>query len=137
MLTSGMTHPVLSIRVPQENQVCQECPELTAHPYVALLSFLALFFVFTYSFNLSQFELNSRYSVSFVKRKMLTLLPASSGSPRKGGTSWNQRKPRGSQSEDNNPIIAKSFPDKRNRVLLVFVGVIDLTLCFLCWGFLF
>lgn len=67
---------------------------------------------------LNEFQLSSMYS--FSKCSNSTRLRVSSGSPRKGGTSWNQRKPRGSQSEYNQ-IKTKPSSYDQNRVTLVFV----------------
>lgn len=75
--------------------------------------------------------------------KKSTLLRAFSGSPRKGGTSWNQRTPRGSQSEYNNPIVAETFPDKKNWCLwrrliylrVFYVGTFSFELVFLSLTF--
>lgn len=75
---------IFSTRVPQENQVCQECPELMALLYVNLSKFLLLFLC--------------QYNIIILNPPTLTfstfeLCLYLLGSPRKGGASWHQRKP--------------------------------------------
>lgn len=69
-------HLVFYTRAQQENQVCQECPELMALLYVSLLVFFFLHIIKMMSF--ARLELSCLHFL---------------GSPRKGGASWNQRKP--------------------------------------------
>lgn len=73
-----------SIRVPQENQVCQECPELMALLYVNLSNFRLLFL---YQYNIIVFNPPTLTFATF--ELCLSFL----GSPRKGGSDWHQRKP--------------------------------------------
>lgn len=97
-ITGCLTHDHLfiSTRVQLENQVCQECLELMDLPYVIL-------FIFVLAFVSLQQKINSPQLPVFCKA--WTLHPLFSGSPRKGGTYWHQRKSGGCQTSTLLPRI--------------------------------